>query len=138
MDWQATYRDLATPKLRAMLAAMDASAARAQIEAGVTATDPTGRRVTFGPQTLEHWRGYADESVRPGFLPAALRAVQAPVERWTKATQDVWVAAFARPQGGYRGVVVAQPGGEAIAYFLRSLTALDAARKGVAVWRAAP
>jgi hypothetical protein len=140
-DWQAQGLTAARhwSVSEAMPAAMDASAARAQIEAGVTATDPTGRTVTFGPQTLEHWRGYADESVRPGFLPAALRAVQAPVERWTQATQDVWVAAFARPQGGYRGVVVvAQPGGEAITYFLRSLTALDAARKGVAVWRAAP
>lgn len=46
---------------------------------------------------------------------------------------------FGRVRGGYRGVVVvARPGGEAITYFLRSMAALDSARKGVAVWRPSP
>jgi len=107
---------------------------RAQLEQGVTVRDPAGAEITFDASTLSHWQGYADAPQRPAFLPAALRAVEAPLEKWTQATQDAYIALFARPQGVYRGVVVfAQPGGVVRTYFVKEPGALDAARKGVKV-----
>lgn len=132
-DWQA--QGLPSAKTwtatEPMPARLDPADGRAQLEQGVTVADPAGRPVTFGPETLAHWAGYKDAPQRPAFLPAAMRAVQAPVERWVQATQDAYVALFARPQGAYRGVVVfVKPGGQAITYFVKNPTALDAARKG--------
>ncbi len=135
-NWQT--QGLASAKtwqpLEPMPARIDPAEGRAQLERGVTVADPDGRAVTFDQDTAAHWQGYADAAQRPAFLPAALRAVQAPVERWMQATQDVYIALFARPQSGYRGMVVfAAPGGQAVTYFVKDPAALDLARKGVKV-----
>jgi hypothetical protein len=135
-DWQAQGLESAKTwqPSEPMPARIAPDEGRAQLEQGVTVRDPAGQPVTFDRGTLSHWDGYADAPQRPAFLRAALRTIEAPIEKWTQATQDAYIALFARPQGAYRGVVVfAQPGGLVRTYFVKDASALDAARKGVKV-----
>lgn len=111
---------------------MPAEEARTAMLDGMAVPDLSGSPVRFDSSTLAHWEGYADASRRPTYLPAALRTIQAPVEVWKQAMQDVYISAFSRPRGPYRGVVVfVDLTGRARTYFLKDLAALDAARKGV-------
>lgn len=104
----------------------------ARLRKGEAAADPQGRIVRFGRQVLEHWAGKSPVEVaaRARFLPWAVDTAVAPVEIWELPGQRAYLKLFA-PGAKYRGlVVIAQPDGTAVTYFLKNSEALDKLRKG--------
>ena len=108
----------------------------AQLKAGTIAKDFAGRLVTFDRGVLDHWQGKTDLAQRAAHLPWALQTVRGPVEVWESSGQRLYVQAFARPEGKFRGCVVAvKDDGSVHTYFVTRLDDLDKVRKGRRVER---
>lgn len=143
-DWQAKGFESARDwtGLPTGPAQVSPEAARARLEAGEEIITPHGETVTFGSAILRHWEQEtgkiaADIEGRLMHLDWAVATVRAPRELWAQDTQDVYVQAFTRSSGAFRGCMVAvtRETGEARTYFVRSVGGLDKCRKGRSVDR---
>jgi hypothetical protein len=128
-----SWRDLPTEPER-----MKSADAIVLMKSGVSVRGRGGQMVRFDQDTLDHWRGYRDEQIRPSFLRVAMETVENPREVWKQETQSVYLQAFEKPIGGkYKGCVVAvRNDGGVRTYFVESLKRLDNARKGIGLWGA--
>lgn len=113
---------------------IDQEEGRRRLSDGFTVVDAQGRRTLWNRKTLDHWKGYADEAIRPSYLPAAVAGVQQPSEIWEQADQMAYLTVFKKQdRGGYSGVAVfvGKEDGQTRTYYLRNPQDIDKIRRGI-------
>jgi hypothetical protein len=108
------------------------------LQKGLTVDDYTGQKVTFGQEALGHWSDENKRDIlqRASHLSWATDTVSDPREVWEANSQLLYIQAYERDAGKYRGCIVSvltDPAklGEVHTYYVQQLKDLDRARKGL-------
>ncbi len=113
------------------------SEARSMLEQGIELKAGDGSNVTLGKAVLDHWeieKGKLPQDIdgRLSKLNWAVETVKQPNELWKQQTQRIYLQVFKRSVSGYLGCLVAVgEDDQGISYLLKSVAAIDKARKGI-------